>query len=226
MCGHANMAPYLLRWTRNLTLNDISPAMLAHIDEHIRSQCHVLPACDSAHLALDDESMDLIVFSGGLHHVHQNILDVLREALRILKPNGLLLFGEPSNEFLPVRLLRNSIYRLSSSFDHRTERAFQWAQLRGYLQDAGFSQISIRPFGSIGYLLMGQVSVIPLLKNLRSHRLFDALNRIDRMVEKSRWLCRSCFALVGSATKTTADGQGCERPAKNDATSSCLVSRA
>jgi SAM-dependent methyltransferase len=201
MCGHANMAPYVLRWSPHLILNDLSPTMLSLIDADIRRQCHVLPASDAARLALDDGSIDVIVFSGSLHHAYRNLRDVLCEAHRLLKPGGLLLFGEPSNEFIVVRLIRNCIYRLSHAFEHQTERAFRWGELRTHLQVAGFAQIDIQPFGSIGYMLMGQVGVVPLLRNVRSERLFEVLNSMDRMIERSRLLRRTCFALIGSAVK-------------------------
>jgi ubiquinone/menaquinone biosynthesis C-methylase UbiE len=200
MCGHGNLASFLLDQCGKLYLNDISPEMLSYIDDNIRSRATVLPAGDAARLSLPEDSVDVIVVSGALHHVYKKLPETLSEFRRVLRPEGWLLFGEPSNEFLLTRLARNTVYYLSSSFDHENERAFRHDELRSILIDTGFSGVRLRAFGSLGYLLMGQVSVIPVLKNTKSLRLLDSLRKFDAWVERSR-LNKTCFALTGSARK-------------------------
>lgn len=206
MCGHGNLAPYILQHTEYLVLNDLSPAMVAQIDEEIRRRSRVLPPSDAANLPLDGDSVEVVVISGGLHHVHRTLSSVLQEFRRVLRPGGMVLFGEPSNRFLPVRVLRDLVYRFNRSFDHRTERAFCHHELRTALLRAGFAEVQIEPFGSIGYLLMAQVGVLPFLRSSKNHDLFQVLQAVDGFVESAPLLRRSCFALTGSAVKP-ADAQ-------------------
>lgn len=199
MCGHGNLARFLLEQSQHVILNDLSPEMVERIDADLRPRCRILPPSDARSLPLDAASADVIVVSGGLHHVYRHLAELLLEFRRILKPNGWLLFGEPSNDFMPVRVLRNTIYRLSSKFDQDHEQGFRHRVLRESLESAGFASVRIRPFGSIGYLLMAQVGVIPLLKRIHSPRLFRFLIGFDGVVEKTPLLNRSCFALTGVA---------------------------
>lgn len=201
MCGHANLAPFILRHTDSLILNDLSPSMLSYIDEEITRQARVLPASDAAHLAMEDAGADMVVVSGGLHHARATLGELLCELRRVLRPGGMLLFGEPSDEFLPIRLGRRLIYRLNPRFDHETEKAFRHEELRAALAQAGFEDVHIKPIGSIGYLLMAQVGVIPLLRNSRNRRLFRFLQAIDRVIEGNRLTRNTCVALTGHAMK-------------------------
>ena len=59
----------------------------------------------------------------------------------------------------------------------------------------------MRPFGSVGYLLMGQLGVVPLLRNVRSRPIFAVLQGVDRVVESIPLLRRTCFALTGEAIR-------------------------
>jgi ribosomal RNA-processing protein 8 len=54
-------------------------------------------ACDIAHVPLPDESVDIVVFCLSL--MGTNVLDFLREASRILRPNGLLKIAEVRSRF-------------------------------------------------------------------------------------------------------------------------------
>ncbi len=204
MCGHGNLARFLLDHSDHVILNDLSGEMVERIDADLRSRCRVLPPNDARSLPLENGCADVIVVSGGLHHVYRHLTELLLEFRRILKPEGWLLFGEPSNDFMPVRVLRNTIYRLSSKFDQDHEQGFRYRALQESIEKAGFTSVRIRPFGSIGYLLMAQVGVIPLLKRVRSPGLFRCLIGFDRLVERTPLLNRSCFALTGVAR--AADG--------------------
>lgn len=199
MCGHGNLAPFLLEHSSTVILNDLSPEMVERIGDDLRARCRLLAPSDARHLSLDDASVDVIVVSGGLHHVFKHLAELLAEFRRVLRPDGWFLFGEPSNDFMPIRLLRNTIYRFSSKFDSDHEQGFRYSALRDSLMKAGFDSVSMRPFGSIGYLLMAQVGVIPLLKRVKSPGLFRFLIDVDRVVERTPLIRRSCFALTGAA---------------------------
>lgn len=199
MCGHGNLAPFLMEQSRQVILNDLSPEMVDRIGPEVRDLCRVLAPSDARQLPLNSASIDVVVVSGGLHHVYRHIAELLAEFRRVLRPGGWFLFGEPSNDFWPVRVLRNTIYKLSSKFDDAHEKGFRYVELRAALNDAGFDSIEIRPFGSVGYLLMAQVGVIPLLRNAKSPVLFRTLLGMDRCIESVPVIRNSCFALTGSA---------------------------
>ena len=89
MCGHGNLAPYLLAHCGRLILNDISQSMLDHMEPDLRTRAEVLAASDVCHLQVESATADVVVISGGLHHVFSNLDDALREIHRVLKPGGL-----------------------------------------------------------------------------------------------------------------------------------------
>ncbi len=204
MCGAGNLTPYLLEHSEKVILNDLSPEMLEHFPRALRKRVTMLPPSDVARLPLGESAVDVVVVSGGLHHAHGRLPLVLAELRRVLKRGGLLLFGEPSDAFLPVRALRRLVYRFHRGFDHESEQGFRPLRLRQALEKAGFVEIELRPFGSVGYLLMAQSSVLPLLRRSKSPRLFEALQWCDRAVEESRLLRRSCLALTGVAVSCGA----------------------
>ena len=201
MCGHGNLAPYLLQYSPQIYLNDLSAEMLEQIDDDIREKVVVIPPSDVADTGIKTESIDVVIISGGLHHVYPNLDNVLKELLRLLKPGGVLLFGEPSNEFFLVRMMRNFVYRHNKNFDAETEHAFRHRELIDALDTAGFESVEVKPFGSIGYLLMAQVGIIPILRKSKNRAFFKLLTNFDRMIESLPLLNRTCFALTGSAWK-------------------------
>lgn len=201
MCGHGNLGSALLEHSDRVVLNDVSPEMLNYMDEGVRRRSRVLAASDVCDLPLEDASVDVVVISGGLHHVSACLNEALVEIHRVLKPGGRLLFGEPSDDFWMVRMLRRGVYRRSDAFEDETERGFTYEELRRELSSAGFSRARMRPFGSVGYLLMGQLGVVPLLRNVRSRPIFAVLQGVDRVVESIPLLRRTCFALTGEAIR-------------------------
>ena len=58
-------------------------------------------AFDAGKLPFESEAFDSVFFFGVLHHIDENIrTDVFREALRVSKENGAVVFFEPRKEML------------------------------------------------------------------------------------------------------------------------------
>ena len=65
---------------------------------------------DARHLEFADESFDVVMFVGALHHMHDDVVrDCFREIHRVLRPEGVVLCAEPmfTASWLSTVLLRN-----------------------------------------------------------------------------------------------------------------------
>ena len=71
-------------------------AKKAGVLDHIRFQ-----AFDASQLPFEPEAFDAVFFFGVLHHIDEAVRgDVFREALRVSKTNGVVVFFEPRKEML------------------------------------------------------------------------------------------------------------------------------
>lgn len=58
-------------------------------------------AFDASKMPFESEAFDAVFFFGVLHHIDENVRsDVFREALRVSKENGVVVFFEPRKEML------------------------------------------------------------------------------------------------------------------------------
>ncbi len=204
MCGDGPLAEFVLaRNPARLVLGDISGEMLNRIASDIRAdeRVTVLGPSSVTALASGPETFDVVVISGGLHHVVPDLAAALAEIHRVLKPGGSLLFGEPLDDSLPVRLGRKVLYRVLPNFDHRTEHPFRTVELLEALEQAGFVNVRLHPVGSLGMLLMMNVNVFPFKLLTRKRPVQRMLLDLDRRVEENRFLQRFCIAVIGAASK-------------------------
>lgn len=98
-----------------------------HSFDHIAINENVV-ACDIAHVPLDDESLDAVVFSLSL--MGSNYIDYLKEASRCLKLDGHLWIAEPTSRIKDLALFEDLLFRLG--FDLvRTEKKWKFTFIKG-----------------------------------------------------------------------------------------------
>ena len=157
MCGSGELikdAPPN-RW--RIFCNDLSIDILKHA-ENPNNKFNYLCA-DSSSLPFPDGSFDAVVVRGGLHHFPE-YWKLLAEIYRILKPGGVFICSEPTDDFPLYRLLRGLIYKFMDSFDAETEQALKTSEFREHLSATGFSLRDLSRFGFVGYLVIGQTDVL------------------------------------------------------------------
>lgn len=152
-------------------------------DEAIASFKERWPGCDAfcasiTESGLPDESFDCIVVVMGLHHLHPDLLQALREIHRLLRKDGNFCFTEPHRESAFNRL-RNFWYRHDSLFADNEESLDIEALKRECAHLFEFK--TEKHVGSVAYLLVlnSMIFRVPLwLKRIYS----PAIMRLERML--------------------------------------------
>lgn len=97
-CGMGEATLNCLREGAFVTAIDISPKSIEHIKKRAKEEVCDNRLCakvmDAQHLELENESFDLVIGGGILHHLTDLEL-VLKEIHRVLKPDGYTVFHEP-----------------------------------------------------------------------------------------------------------------------------------
>jgi SAM-dependent methyltransferase len=175
LSGSGHATEYLLNKKKALVTGlDIS-------DEAISSFKQRWPTCDAycasiTESGLPDESFDCIVVVMGLHHLHPNLLEALREIHRLLRKGGTFCFTEPHRESVFNRL-RTFWYRHDSLFADN-EESLDIEALKRECSDL-FEFKSEKHVGSIAYLLVlnSMIFRVPLwLKRIYS----PAIMRLEK----------------------------------------------
>jgi SAM-dependent methyltransferase len=159
MCGGGHTTQYLLSRGAAVTGLDISPR---EIDSFRQQWPDCEAICVSAlDSGLENDSFDCVVVSGGLHHVHPHLSQVVREIHRILKPGGYFCFIEPHAGSLPD-VARKFWYKHDSLFADN-EAAIDVEALKSEFASS-FSFNFETYLGNVGHLLVlnSMVFRIPL----------------------------------------------------------------
>ena len=99
MCGDGQTTQYLLAKNATVTGLDISSNEISSFSDR-------WPKCRARCASIFDtgfpsESFDCVAIVGGLHHLHPNVHEALREVHRILRPEGFFCFAEPHRHSVP-----------------------------------------------------------------------------------------------------------------------------
>ena len=81
---------------------------------------------------------DIIILTGGLHHVHHEAGTVLATLRRAIKNSGIFINFEPTHNSSCTRQARARIYKTNSFFDFATEKGFTLQELNDLYHSAGF----------------------------------------------------------------------------------------
>ncbi len=110
-----------------------------------------------------EESYDLAVIIGGLHHVYRHTDDVLKRVHNSLKPGGLLICLEPTQNNPVFKMIRNQIYKKNDLFDQDTEQAYNLKDLNQSFMKAGFKILDQSYPGLLSYVLYYNPDAFPNL---------------------------------------------------------------
>jgi len=149
MCGSGHSTEYLLERGANVTGIDVSAeAIELFRRKWPQSEAVVASIMDPP---LQDESFDVIVVVGGLHHVHPHVDEAIEHMGRLLKPGGFLCFSEPHTGSL-MDVARRRWYARDSMFESN-EAAIDVSALRVAHSDE-FDVVSERYFGNVAHTLV------------------------------------------------------------------------
>jgi SAM-dependent methyltransferase len=149
MCGSGLSTGYLLERGAQVTGLDVSP-------EAIRLFRSKWPECEaSAESLLDfsapDESFDVVVVVGGLHHVQPGAEEAIEQIWRLLRPGGYFCFCEPHSRSF-IEPLRKAWYRRDPMFEEN-EAAIDVEALKARFADR-YRFVTEHYFGNVAHVLV------------------------------------------------------------------------
>lgn len=148
-CGTGAFGKRLTKYGLYVTGIDISPESISFAKSHSGNIDFLLG--DIEKTGLKDESFDIVVFSGVLHHF-LDFSEAIREGYRVLKPLGRIFAYDP-NRLNPIMWL----YRDKKSPLHSTkgrtenERLLTKGELERALIINKFSNVKIEPLSGVAF---------------------------------------------------------------------------
>jgi SAM-dependent methyltransferase len=144
-CGTGAFTRRLRTFGLELSGFDISPASIERAASLARTETYAVR--DIRSTGLHDRSIDIIVFSGVLHHfpTRTERRSVLAEGLRVLRPGGRMFAFDPSAHSPSMRLYRDPRSPLySSAGKTENEILIDRRDLEDELRAVGFSAVAVR----------------------------------------------------------------------------------
>jgi len=157
----------------------------------------VLLVASSAHaIALPDESVDVVLGIGILHHLDLSL--VAGEVRRVLKPGGRAIFKEPVRESRALKFIRGLIpYREADVSPF--ERPLTEAELREFARELRVSRSR-----AFGLPFVNVMAVVPFLKQwlLAGYRIDKAI--LERMPFLARYASTRVVELLKPSAQRTS----------------------
>jgi SAM-dependent methyltransferase len=206
MCGSGAMFSAIASEFEDFVGVDSSPAMLDLVSKQFQANTVLADATD---LPKDIGSFDVVFIRGGLHHVPDGIGTVIAEATRVLRPKGRIVMWELCADFMPVRKLRERVYKQSEFFDSDHERGLYAFEIENELRKAGYTDVESSHVGNLGYLLLFNSDASPVAKLVGSLPFPRMISQIvitgERIWESIPLLNKAAFNLLVKATAPSSD---------------------
>ena len=181
MCGNAEIAIYLVENNPKIEMDafDYSDQMVKYAKSQIKSKKVKVNVWkdDILHFG-SKRKYDFVVILGGLHHMPDFTNEVATNINKMLKPGGLFLNLEPTQNNPLMRWSRKMIYHKNPIFEESTERAFDLADYNKLLKRNGFSILKQSYPGLLGYILFYNPDAFPFL-NIPVMWLTKLMAKID-----------------------------------------------
>lgn len=201
MCGSGVMFQAIDNGFDDFIGVDSSPAMLKLVPERFTE--HTILA-DATALPGDIGKFDVAFIRGGLHHEPDGISQVIAEVKRVLLPSGRIIVWEPCADFLPVRKLRDRVYKKSDFFDSDHERGLYAEEISIALEKAGFADIKIRHTGNLAYLTLFNSDISPIARLIGSMPFSTTFGKViiafEKIWENIPWLNKAAFNVLIEAS--------------------------
>ena len=183
---------------------DVSSSMLAKAQQSFQGSSLTFVQGDATRLPLGDNLFDSVVMLGGIHHVPDREA-LFQQVFRVLKPGGVFIFREPVSDFWLWRALRAIIYRLSPMLDHETERPLRYSETVPVLESAGFSSVTWRTCGFLGFCLFMNSDVLFVNRVFRFvpgiRVITRGFTKFDDWCTRQALLDKAGLQVVGTARK-------------------------
>ena len=163
MCGYGDVTRYLLERGADVVGLDISEKQIEAYKA--RWQCEGVAASILDH-GLEDESFDIVVVLGALHHMPPHLNESIVAIHGLLRPGGTLCFVEPHRHSF-LELARQLWYRLDPLFEENEESIDIDVIESTFAED--FPQRETFYGGSFGYLFVLNSMVLRIPIRLKQY---------------------------------------------------------
>ena len=182
MCGFADgYDVFKENWTGEVLYSgfDYSEEMVGHARQRYPEMdifCHdVTLPMDGA----KQNSYNVILLVGGLHHVHRFVERSLENLSSSLQDGGIFINFEPTNNNRLLKWIRTRIYERNIIFDEESERAFSTPEIhRAFAANKLFPIDELYP-GLLAYILWYNPDAFPFL-NRGSLKVVSALSKFEK----------------------------------------------
>lgn len=201
---------------------DVSLTMLEAAQRALADQRFFFIQGDATMLPLGNDQFDAIFMLGGIHHVNDR-QTLFSEVHRVLRPGGRFFWREPVSDFLPWRVLRALIYRLSPALDHNTEHPLILAETTPPLERAGLRLLIWRTYGFLGFCLCMNSDILVVNRLLRFvpgiRKISRIMTKVDDIATRIPGLRKAGLQVVGVAEKPGLECRHASDKCANDGAS-------
>lgn len=147
------------------------------------------------------ETYDIILLIGGLHHVYASAGQAVSNISKALKPGGLFINFEPTNNNFLWKWIRNRIYEKNVIFDADTEKAFTTSEMHTIAQKNNLIVIDELYPGLLAYVLWYNPEAFPSL-NIGSLSFVSSFSSLESHIWRTRFARYFSFATLTVYKKT------------------------